>query len=163
MKFGQSIEYNRRNIFLEKSMWWNNSHETLYSKIKIEHISGSTVLSFIQIFFIVYQVESYRNKLKLSCKTLAFTSSKAFQKNIERCGVSLPAKVFAWFLKINIFLVTLYKLTIISIMSGCVYFARYWPMYALQLFLNQLVISSILKLTLSFQSSRSFYMTKKSI
>ena len=45
MKFGQLMEYNMRNIFVEKSC--TNVLEKLfpdpYLKIKIEHISGSIV------------------------------------------------------------------------------------------------------------------------
>ena len=47
-------------------------------KVKIELISGSTVLSFMQFDFIVCQVEDYRNVLKLSSRPLVFTSHKAF-------------------------------------------------------------------------------------
>ena len=46
MKFGQLIEYNIRNIFVEKS-YTKCAGETiprpLSKKIKIEHISGSIV------------------------------------------------------------------------------------------------------------------------
>ena len=47
-------------------------------KVKIELISGSTALSFMQFDFIVCQVEDYRNVLKLSSRPLVFTSHKAF-------------------------------------------------------------------------------------
>ena len=63
MKVGQLIEYNMRNIFLEKS-YAKCGRETIpkpFSKIiKIEHISGSIFLRFIYFVFIVYQVEDYR-------------------------------------------------------------------------------------------------------
>ena len=45
MNFGQLIEYNMRNNFLEKS-YTKCSGESIprpFSKIKIKHISGSTV------------------------------------------------------------------------------------------------------------------------
>ena len=35
-------------------------------------------------------------------------------------------------------------------LAGCLYFLRYWAVYVLQLFVNQVVTSWILKLTLSF-------------
>ena len=41
MKFGQLIKYNMRNVFLEKS--YANYSQTLFSKVKFEHISGSIV------------------------------------------------------------------------------------------------------------------------
>ena len=46
MEFDQLIEYNMRNVFLEKSytkMWWKNYSQTLFLKIKIEHICGPIV------------------------------------------------------------------------------------------------------------------------
>ena len=59
--------------------------------MKIEHISGSIVQSFMLFVFILSQVERYRNVLKLSCRSLAITSNKAFlkyKKGLEL--VSLP-------------------------------------------------------------------------
>ena len=50
MKFGQLIEYIMRNIFLENS-YTKCDTEIIFLKIKIEHISGSTVESFIQFVF----------------------------------------------------------------------------------------------------------------
>ena len=47
-------------------------------------------------------------------------------------------------------------------MSGCLYFVRYWAICVLQLFVNQVVKSWILKLSLYFWSSSFFNMTKKS-
>ena len=35
-------------------------------------------------------------------------------------------------------------------LPGCLYFLKYWAIYVLQLFVNQVVRSWILKLTLSF-------------
>ena len=49
-------------------------------KIKIKHISESVYYSFIQLVFIVCQVDDYQNILKLSCRPLAFTTYKAFLK-----------------------------------------------------------------------------------
>ena len=51
-------------------------------------ISG---LKFVKVCFIAWQVEGYRNRLKLSCRPLAFTHIKLFYK-IKRCLelVSLP-------------------------------------------------------------------------
>ena len=108
MKFGQLIEYNMRNIFLEKSytkMWWRNYSQTLSWKTKINHIYGSIVSSLIQFFFIVSKVEGYRNILKLSCRSLVFTSYKASSNNKKRSGTNQPASFSAWFLKKNISLV----------------------------------------------------------
>ena len=62
-KFGQLIEYNLRNIFLEKS-YRKCGGETIaglfFKKIKIEHISGPIFENYIHFDFIVCQVEDYR-------------------------------------------------------------------------------------------------------
>ena len=92
-------------------MWWRNFSQTLFWKIKIEHISGSKFWSFIYFVFIVCQVEDFGKWLKLSCGPLAFTSSKAFIKNKKRSGTSLPVSLFTWYLKKNISVVIFYYLT----------------------------------------------------
>ena len=71
-------------------------------------ISGSIAQSFMQFVFIVCQVERYRNILKLGCRPLARTSSKAFLKNKKKSGTSFPGSFFAWFLKENVSLAILY-------------------------------------------------------
>ena len=45
MKFNQLIEYNIRNIFIEKSFlkYGGDYSHTIFYKIKIEHVSGSIV------------------------------------------------------------------------------------------------------------------------
>ena len=103
MKFDRLIEYNMRKVFLEK--WYIKcGGETIprpfCKKVKIEHISGSTV-------FITYEVEDNKIKLKLRCRALAFTLYKALKK---RSGTSLPVLFSAWFLKKNVFLVIFYYL-----------------------------------------------------
>ena len=87
-------------------------------KLKIEHISGSTVSSFVQFVFIASQANSHRNILKLSCRPLAFISYKFFEKTkIGLELISLPHFLFSnfrfspWFLKKNIYLFILYLLT----------------------------------------------------
>ena len=69
-------------------------------KLKTEHIFGSIVYCYIQLVFIVSQVEGDQ-KLKLGCRALAFTSCKAFLKNNKRSGTILPASFSACFLKKN--------------------------------------------------------------
>ena len=104
IKFGQLIEYNMRNIFLEKSYTkcgGETSSKTFFYKIRIEHTSGSVVSSFTQLIFIVWQVEGYRNISKLSRRPLALTSYKAFFKN-KGSGTSFSASFWAWFMKKNI-------------------------------------------------------------
>ena len=108
MKFSQLIEH--ENHFSWKIMhktWWRNYFQTLFYKFKIKFIFGSVAFSFV---FIIYQVEDYRNILKLSCRQLAFTSYKAFLKSKTRSGTSILASLCARFLKKYVFLVILYYL-----------------------------------------------------
>ena len=91
MKFSQLIEYNMRNIFLEKS-WTKCGGETSpkpiffkKEKIKTEHIDQQSY----SLFLFYVQVEDCQNILKLRCKQLAFISHKAFSKNKKRSGISV--------------------------------------------------------------------------
>ena len=52
-----------------------------FLKIKIEHILGSIALRFIQFAFFVCQVEGFPYIPTLSCRSLGFTSYKAFLKH----------------------------------------------------------------------------------
>ena len=49
-----------------------------FKRIKIEHVTWSIHKGFIQFVFIVCQVKGSQNILKLSCRSLAFTSYKSF-------------------------------------------------------------------------------------
>ena len=78
-KFGQLIEYNMRNITLEKYIHKKTNlektiHRPYSKKINIVYISGSI---FYSLFFVVCQVDGYEKMLKLSCRTLGFISYKA--------------------------------------------------------------------------------------
>ena len=68
-------------------------------------------LTFHTICFYCRQVEDSRNKLKLTCRPLAFTSYEAFLKSKKMSGTNLPVSFSAWFLKKTITLVMLYYLT----------------------------------------------------
>ena len=98
MKFDQLIEYNVRNIFLEKS-YTKWGEETILgtfskkSKLTLSLDQYSKVLR--SLFFIVSLVEGYRYILNLSCRPLGFTSYKAFLKNKKRSGTNLPASFSA--------------------------------------------------------------------
>ena len=85
MKFLKLIEYNNRNIFLEKS-YTKCGGETITRSISIKL---KLIMSLDQNIFIESQVEGCRNILKLSCKPLAFTSYEAFLKSKKRSGTSL--------------------------------------------------------------------------
>ena len=131
-----------RSIFLEKSCTkcgWETSPRPFSEKLKLS-ISLDQVQSFLQFAFVVWQVEGYCNISKLSCRPLAFTSTKHFKKTKRKniCYILLIDQIS---------------------LSGCLYFQRYWAICVLQLFVNQVVTSGILKLTLSFYSNRFSYPT----
>ena len=55
-KVSQLIECNIRNIFMKKiirKIWWRNYFQTIFSKTKIDQISGSKLWSFTQFLLIV--------------------------------------------------------------------------------------------------------------
>ena len=61
-------------------MSWRNYPQTLFQKIKIEHISGSIVYSFIQLISIACLFKGYRSIVNPNWIPLAFTLYKAFEK-----------------------------------------------------------------------------------
>ena len=152
MKFGQLIEYNTRNIFLEKS-YTKCSRETICrpfsKKSKLSTSLKQKSYPLYSLLFIVYQVEGYQNTLKLRCRPLGFTSDKAFLKIEKRCGTSLPVSFFAWVLVEKYFSCDILLTDQISL-SGCYYFVRYWALYVFQLLINHVVTSQTFKLTISF-------------
>ena len=78
MKFGQLIKCNMRNIFLEKSYkkcGEETSPRSFSEKLKLSISLDQRSKRFIQFVSIVWQVEGYKNILKLSCRPLAFTSN----------------------------------------------------------------------------------------
>ena len=80
-----------RHIFLEKSHTkFGESIPRCYTKKSKLSIS----LDFIQFVFNVCQVEDYRNIMKLSCRSLVFSSYKFFSKE-KRSGGSLPVSFSA--------------------------------------------------------------------
>ena len=117
MKFGQLIEYNMRNIFLE------NHTQDVVEKLSPDPLLKNENWAYLLInylkFYTVcfYHMPSwgYQNMLRLSSKPLAITSYKAFLKNKKRSGICLPASISAWFLKKNISIVIFYYLTIVCL------------------------------------------------
>ena len=81
MKFWQLIEYNMRNILLEKS-YTQFAGKTIprpFSKKSKLRISLYELPKFLcSLFFIVCQVEGYQNILELSCRSFAFITYKSF-------------------------------------------------------------------------------------
>ena len=100
---------------------------------------------FDAVCFIVCQVKGYRNILKLSCRPLTFYLIFSFLKKAKRGLelVFLPHSLHSFWRKYF----SCYILWIVQVSSsGCLYFVKYWAICVLQLFVNQVVTSWILKL-----------------
>ena len=99
MKFGQLINYNMRNIFLNKS-WRKCAGETIPRPL-------------VQQPRVLYNLFYCMPKLRLSqyIKTKLQTTLKLFWKIKRGLETSLPASFSAWFLKKNIPIVMFYYLT----------------------------------------------------
>ena len=81
MKFGQLMEHDMRNNFLEKpcTRYGGETSPRLFSKnaklsITLDH--QSKVLYYLFLLYAYF--EGYKNILKLRCRSLSFTSYKAF-------------------------------------------------------------------------------------
>ena len=96
IKFGQLIEYNMRNIFLEKS-YTKCDRQTSprpFSKKSKLSISLDQKSKFLYSLYLLYaMLRANRNTLKLSYRPLAITSCKAFLRNKSRTGTSLLASI----------------------------------------------------------------------
>ena len=106
------IEYNMRNIFLEKSYKESDEETTPRPFPKKQNWVYLWInsLKFYSLF-IIYQHEDYWNIMKLSCWPLVRNSYKAFKKNKNKSEKSLSASFSTTFLKKNISLVIFYYLT----------------------------------------------------
>ena len=122
MKFGHLIEYNMRNIFLEKSYTKCggetcrlSSNSRLFRDSFLKNHNGAYLrinsLRFSTVYlYCMLSWGRYQKILKLSSRPLAFTAYIAFLKNKKRSGTSLPASFSAWFLRKSISLITFYYL-----------------------------------------------------
>ena len=69
VKFDLFIEYNIENNFswkIKQKMWWRNQFETFFIKIKIKHISGSKVWTFIQFLTAALKITAVQQSLTLA-------------------------------------------------------------------------------------------------
>ena len=138
MKFGQLIEYNKRNIFLQKlcKKWGREtSSRPLFVFLK-SFILGKSKWPAAWFYYISIALKLAYNRNKLF-KTLHYWSRDTFNFDFsdKRLGIVSPAH---------------YVLTDQISLPGCLYFFRYWVMCVLQLYVNQVVTSWILKSTISF-------------
>ena len=88
MKFGQLIEHNKRNIFLEKyfTKWAEvTSPRGFTKKSKLTTSLNQRSKILYSLFLLFGQVEDYQNILKLRCSALAVTLKK---KKRSKTGLS---------------------------------------------------------------------------
>ena len=150
MKFGQLLEYNIRNIFLGKSHTKCDGEAIPRPLSKNRNRTYLCVnsLKFYPISFYCMPSWAISQNIETKPQTICFYFTLSFflKRGLELD--SLPHFLHNFCRKIFFLLYTL--LTEEISLSGCLYFVRYWAICALQLFVNQVVTSWILKLTLSF-------------
>ena len=84
MKSGQLIEYNKKNIFLGKSYTeygGETSPRPFFKKSKLSICLDQQSKVLYSLYLLYTKLRANRNILKLSCRSLALTSHKAFLKN----------------------------------------------------------------------------------
>ena len=72
-------------------MWWRDYFQTLFQKIKIENISGSTGEISVQFFAIVCPSQGLSKYIETMVRTTGFFSGKSFsksKKNLELVALS---------------------------------------------------------------------------
>ena len=113
MKFGQLVEYNLRNIFLEKS-YTDCGGETIprsffkKSKLSVSLDQYSKVLYILLLLF--GKLRTLKTDWNLAADHLHLPQRKLFLKNKKKSGTSLPVSFSAWFLKKNMSLVIFFYL-----------------------------------------------------
>ena len=139
-----------RNIFLEKS-YIKCGGETIlrsFSKKSKLSISLDQQSEILNSFLFCVQIKVHKNILKSRCITLSLILCNAFSKKRGLELASLPHFLFDFWRKTFLFfhLLVTHQISL----SGCLYFMRYWAIWLLRLFVNQVVTWQILKLALSF-------------
>ena len=132
MKFGQLIEYNMRNIFLEKShtTCGGDTIPRPFSKklkLSISLDQQSKVLQNLFLLLVMLKV------------TFGFTSNKALSENRKRSGISLPD--FLHDFRRKIFLSSYIILIDLNFFVWLSVFWSYWAICLLKLFANQVLTS----------------------
>ena len=138
MKLGQLIEYNKRNIFLQK-LWrkWGreiSSRPLIFWKSLIWGKSKWSV-AYFQYISIALNLPYNKNEHK----TLGYWVKDMLSFSFSEKGLLLhhilctifQEKWFSWYM----------QLTDQILSSDCFYFSRYWAICALQFFVNQAVMS----------------------
>ena len=150
MKPGHLIEYNKRNNFFQKlcrKLGRQTSSRPLYFSKKL--IRGKAMWSAAQFQYISIALNLAYNKndcVKLQTIDSEICSISIFQKRVwdqflhHILCMIFQEKCFSCYI----------LLTDQISLPDCLYFSRYWVICGLQLFVNQVVTSQNLKLTLLF-------------
>ena len=152
MKFGQLIEYNKRNIFYLKIMQKKRQGDQFQTPFCVlKKALYEVKASGPQLRFNIIRQPSTWHTMKTNCMKLQIIDPEIcsilfFQKRVWEqfvhyiLGMIFKEKCFSCYI----------LLTDQILFSDSFYFLRSWPRCVLQLFVNQVVTSRILRLTLSF-------------
>ena len=141
MKFGQLLECNMRNIFPEQSCTncdGETCHRLFSEKLKLSISLDISSLKFPTVCFCLASCglsKFIETKLQTTCfhLILGFLNTQKKVWNQSSClnfCIIFEEKYFCYILLIDQFL-----------LSGCLYFVRYWAICVLKLFVNQVVTS----------------------
>ena len=148
MKLGQLMDYNMRNIFLKKlcRKWGSKTSSRPLFIFKNCLIWGQSKWSATLFQYISIALNLGNNKNKLY-KTLGYWSRDTLNFNFSEISLGLVSPPhFVYDFSQKCFSCYILLTDEISL-SDCVYFSRYWEICVLQVFVNQAVTSSFLKLT----------------
>ena len=110
MKFGQLIEYNMRNISLEKS--YTKCDEKLFPDPFLQNQNRAylwiNILKFYTVCFIFMSSWRLSKYIETKLQTTSFYLIQSFLKNKKRLEIVPPNSFSAWFLKKKISLVVFY-------------------------------------------------------
>ena len=143
MKFGQLIEYNKRNIFFFKNHAENEAGRLVSDLFKFfKETLCQVKAGGLQVSFNIFRQPATSHKIKTNCIKLQTIDPELFfilifQKSVWKqflhqilCMISLD-KCFPCYI----------LLTNQVSFSDCVYFLRYWETCVLQLFVSQVAVS----------------------
>ena len=142
MKFGQLIEYNKRNIFLQKlcRKWGRETSSRPLFIFWKSLIWGESKWSAASFRYISIALNLPNSKSKLY-KSLGYWPRDMLSFNFSEKGlgwVSQPHFVYDFSRKMS---PMLHSITDQISLSDCLYFSRCWAICVLQLFVNQPVTS----------------------
>ena len=152
MKFSQLIEYDKRNIFIEKSCrkWGKETSFRLLVVFWKSIILGKSKWSARQFHYILVALKLACNKNK-PFKTLHYSSRDMLNFDFldEGLGIVSPPHFMCDFSP-KMYTQCYILLSNQISLSGCLYFLRYWTICLLQLFVNQVVTGTNFEINLSF-------------